>query len=261
MAYSISFNGWALDGTNGIIVDAIDFGRNEDTTPQKSAVADHGTIAEPTQGGLTIAIGGSIIGTSESDLRSKIGALLKNTRGTDRIKQGQLALYTDRHWWAQRIGNVGITPRAGSANASFSMTFFAADPYSRANSISTVVETPALSNPTVSFDFGSDFSGDAWRIPLVITTTYAWARGDLLRIYNSTVGWRFEKIIENAISSGQSLVVDGELFEVTESGSVSGPGISGTFPYLRGGTTNVLTFSGSTRFGSTSFSFYDRYLS
>jgi hypothetical protein len=259
VGYAVSFDGWDFQ-THDVIVDQLDIEFDEAADGGKAAVPDRASTPEGTMAGARITLGGTIRGTDFDDLHSRYLDLLKHTRGTDRVKKGQLAIKTGRHYWAQRVGTPRISYINGAPGASFLMQMYADDPFQRADTPTTVAELTSASDPTISVDFGSEILGDAYRIPLVVSCNALFVAGEVLRITNSTLGWTFEKVVETTIASGQTIVVDGELHEVLENGEPSGRGIAGTFPYLRGGVTNVISVAGSSRFGTITLEFVDRYL-
>lgn len=259
MAYQVQFDGWDFE-TNHVILDQLDIEFDETADPAKAAVPDRASTPETTMAGARITLGGRIQGTSYDDLHGKYLDLLKHTRGADRVKKGQLQIKSGRHYWAQRTNTPRFAYFNGAPAVSILLQMYADDPFPRSNSPTTIAEVTSASDPTISVDFGSDLLGDAYRIPLVVTSNALFAAGEVFRITNSTVGWTFEKVVETTIGGGQSIVVDGELREVLENGEPSGRGIAGTFPYLRGGVTNVISVAGSSRFGTVTLDFFDRYL-
>lgn len=260
MAYAVAFDGWDFK-SHDVIVDTLDLELEESAEPAKSAMPDRAASPEASSSGLRITLGGTISAASGSpaDLHAKYRELLAHTRGVDRLKRGQLEVYAGLHYWAQRLGTGRFSFAQGTPSLSWSLTFYADDPSSRAMSETVLVDTTSTSDPTVSVDFGTDLLGNATRIPLVLTSALPWVAGEVLRVENAIAGWRFEKVLERTIGAGEQLVVDGELHECLEGGEPAASGIAGTFPYLRGGVTNVLDFAGSDRHGAITVSFVDRY--
>ena len=260
-----TFNGVALS-TAGFISTRVSVQFRTEAKGEKALIADAGVVPEGTLGTFVIRLTGTMTAATNAAARDNWALLLKTLRGTDRVKKGRLDLHGDGyHYFCQLVDATPVDVIAGEGNTSTSLTFEADEPYRRANSLVTYSEVVSVSDPTLVLNFGSAFSGDAWRIPIVVkpTTGVAWAKNDVVRVFNSTVGWRFEHVLTQALSAGQALVLDGEVGEVLENGSPVGEGNSGGGLYIRGGVTNTITFSGTTSSrltGSWTVEFYDRFV-
>ena len=259
-----TFNGVALS-TYGFVASGCTVNLGYPGRGEKSAIVDGGASSETTLGTTRIVLQGTVQGTDDATLRTNLSSLLAALRGTDRVKYGQLDLYqTGYHYWCQMVGNLPLTVLRGTGVASVTLEFEAPDPYRRANTLVTVTEWLSYTDPVMSVDFATDFSGNAFRIPIVVKpgNSNGWAQNDRIRIYNSTVGWRFEHVLTQALSAGQNVIVDGETGEVFENGVLAQQGSSGGGLYLRGGVTNLLSFSGTTttRLANYVIEFYDRFL-
>ncbi len=259
MAYRVQFDGWDFE-TNGFIVSTLEVELEESAEPAKSSAPDAAASPETSSAGLRITVGGTVAGElgSPASLQEAHSAFLVATRGIDRLKRGQLEVYDGRHYWAQRLGTVKFSFQQGAPASNWSASFYADDPHSRGNDVSSVMGTVSDSDPTLEVQYGVDFFGNASRIPLILTSGLTWLAGEVFRVRNLTAGWIFEKVLEDDIATGEQLVIDGELHEVLERGESMPSGISGTMPYLRGGVTNVLDFTGSDRLGAIAVAFMDR---
>jgi hypothetical protein len=147
---------------------------------------------------------------------------------------------------------------------SVALTFEADEPYRRLNTITTYGELVSVSDPILVLNYGTAILGNAPRIPCAIKPPMlAFQQGDLIRVVNTTVGWRCEHTVTQNLTTSDQVVIDGETGEVTEKGIVVGEGNAGVMPYLKGGVTNQLTFSGtkaSRLVGTWNVEFWDRYL-
>lgn len=259
------FNDWAFSNAGFVDTRASVQFRTE-VKGEKALIADAGVVPEGTMGTLVIRLTGTISAATNAAARDDWSLLLKNLRGTDRVKKGRLDLHGDGyHYFCQLVDATPFEVIAGTGNLSATLVFECDEPYRRANTLVTYSEVVSVSDPVLVLNYGSAFSGDAWRIPIVIkpTTGVAWAKNDMVRVYNSTIGWRFEHVLTQALSVGQPLVLDGEVGEVLENGAPVGEGNAGGGLYIRGGVTNTLTFSGTTLSrltGSWTVELYDRFV-
>lgn len=257
------FNDWALS-TAGFVASQVELDPQYATRGEKSVIQDMGVVPEGTLGSMQIKLSGTIATSTNQAARDAWSLLLANLRGSDRIKKGRLDIYGDSHYFCQLIGVTPLRHLSGEGNVAVSLTFEADEPYRRLNAITTYSEIVSVSDPVLTLAYGSTITGNAPRIPCVIKPpTLAFAQGDLIRIFNSTVGWRFEHVVTQALTTSDQIIIDGETGEVTEKGVVVGDGNSGTAPYLKGGVSNLITFSGtklSRLVGTWTVEFWDRFL-
>lgn len=259
-----AFNGYYFDDY-GFISSEVTISSQFDTDLQRSVAADRGTASESSMGPRLIQLDGTLHGSDNADMLTKWEQLLSKLRGQDRAKKGKLDLYGNGHYFAQLSGAVPVRGLPGAGASAWSLQFAADDPYRRKDTITSL--SFALSSPgslTATISIGVDFDSTAWRVPIVIrpASTITWQKNDVFRCYNQTTGARFEHIVTQNLASGEALVVDGELAEVYEKGSLAQEGTIGQVLYLRGGVTNVLDFTGTTvaRLGTYVVEFWDRYL-
>lgn len=260
MPYAVAFDGWDFE-SHGVIVSSLSLQFEESSEPAKSAWPDHSASSEASMSGNRIVMSGTIAadGGDADDLHDKYSALLEHTRGADRSKRGELSVYSGRHYWAQRLGTPQVTFEQGSPSLSWQLTFYADDPHSRSDTRTTLAETTSSTDPNVEIAFGSDFDGNASRIPIVITSGLGWQAGEVLRVHNADAGWRCEVVVGSTLPASTNIVLDGELHEFVVAGEVQASGVAGTFPYLLGGISNTLDFSGSDRHGAVTIAFTDRW--
>jgi hypothetical protein len=260
-----SFNDWNFFTNVVCIITQAEFDYSHSTKGQKALIADGGIVPEGTMDTLHIRLNGTITGTSASDVRSKWGTLLKNLRGTDRVKKGRLNLHGDGHYFCQLVGATPVPIIEGDGNARVSLEFEADEPFRRSNSIISYSEIMSVSDPYIIVANPGTFTGDAFRIPFVLKppTTLAWTKGDVIRVQNLTVGWRFEHVLSQDLAVGKQVTLDGETMEVLEDGVPIGEGNSGGGLYLRGGVTNTIALIGTktTKLaGAWSVEFFDRFM-
>lgn len=257
------FNDWAFS-TAGFVVTSAEIDPQYATRGEKSVIADMGIVPEGTLGSMQIKLSGTIATSTNQAARDAWSLLLANLRGSDRIKKGRLDLYGDSHYYCQLVSVTPLRHLSGEGNISVSLTFEADEPYRRLNTITTYSEIVSVSDPVMNLAFASTILGNAPRIPCIIKPpTLAFAKNDVIRVFNSTVGWRFEHVVTQALTTSDQIIIDGETGEVSEKGVVVGDGNAGTAPYLKGGVSNQITFSGTTLsrlVGTWSVQFWDRYL-
>lgn len=257
------FNDWLLSNA-GFVAAQVEIDPNYSARGEKSVVQDMGIVSEGTLGTMQIKLSGTIAAATNAAARDAWSLLLANTRGTDRVKKGRLDIYGDSHYFCQLVGLTPLRHLTGEGNISVSLTFESDEPYRRLNAITTYSEIVSVSDPVMVVTFNTTLLGNAPRIPIVIKpATLAFQKNDVIRIFNSTLGWRFEHVVTQNLTTSDQIVIDGETGEVLEKGVVVGDGNAGTAPYLRGGVTNQLTFSGTTLArlsGAWSIEFWDRYL-
>lgn len=262
---NVRFNGVALS-TFGFVSTNVSLSYKNEARGEAAAISDGGVVPESMLGTLQVRVTGTLIQTTNEVARQQLGLLLKALRGTDRVKKGTIDLYGDGyHYWGQLVEPTPVSLIAGEGNASLSLVFECDEPFRRADAMVSYSEVISVSDSTMVIDYATDFDGDAWRIPIVIrpTTGIAWAQNDVIRVYNVTVGWRFQHTLTQALSVGQALVLDGEVGEVLENGTPAGEGNAGTGLYIRGGVSNTLMFSGTTSSrltGTWTVDFYDRFV-
>lgn len=259
------FNDWNFNDNAALVVNEAEFNYGHSAKGSKSILAEGGVVPEGTMDTLKIRLSGVLIGTSNTDVRAKWGAVLRNLRGTDRIKKGRLDLHGDGHYWCQLVGATPVPIIEGDGKARVSLEFEADEPFRRLNTITTYSEVVSISDPYLILVAPTTITGDAFRIPFALKppTGLTWAKGDVIRVQNLTVGWRFEHALTQALASGKQIILDGETTEVLEDGVPVGEGNSGQGLYLRGGITNTI-FLGGTKpgnlAGSWTVEFYDRFM-
>lgn len=252
------FDGYAFTDAN-FVVSELRSEASFEGRPKKAVLADAGALPEVTLSGRRILMKGRIAGTPSTTARVYLRDLMANLRGSDRTTKGQLDLYGDGHWWAQLHGRPVMQWVEGDDSVNLTLEFYAEDPFRRNNSMISVTATPG-STMDITFGASQDFLGDAPRIPLVINCGPGWSAGDVVRIHNTTAGWRFEKTVVNALSASQDLIINGERCHVTEGNEVVAEGVVCTsYPYVSGGQTNTLDFTGTTTLQSTTCEFFDRF--
>ena len=262
----VSFNGWNLQTNAGVHIGSYSLSHEKQARGQKSVGPDRGATPEITFGVTKIRLSGTIhgdpaTGNADADVRDKFGLLMKNLRGVDRIQKGKLSVHGDStHYFCQLTGSPTFQLIKGEGVASVVLEFTLDDPFRRSDSVFSEGRVVTSSNPIELITFGSDFDGDAMRIPLILNLGGGWQKGELLRVFNSTTGVRFEHVCSQNLGASQEIVIDGEEYLVTENGQKVGEGNAGQFPYLRGGITNSFDFSGSDRFGTFIFEFIDRFM-
>ncbi len=259
-------NGWSFS-TADYVVNSLTSEWVYPERPVKAKYPDGGITKERTLAGLIWRIGGSIQGsglTPNTDVRDNIALLLSKIRGTDREKKVRLDLHNDGHYYGQFIGKITAPIRRGEGQFNLSLEFHCDDPFRRADTIIAVNETPTSSDTTVQLTNGTsaDFAGNAPRIPVVLDLGGGWSASDIVRILNTTTGDRFEYIVPQTLTASESLVLDGETNEVLIGSEVVMEGVSGNFPYLRGGVNNTFDFAGTTtgQLQQYTFSFWDRFM-
>jgi hypothetical protein len=257
------FNDWAFTNV-GLVITSAELDLNYAARGDKTLVADGGVVPEGTLSTMQIRLSGKIQASTSTQARDYWSTLLQNLRGTGIVKKGRLDLYGDSHYYCQLTGAVPMAPVPSDGVVSVSLTFEADEPYRRLNAITTYSELVSTSDPILILSYGTAITGNAPRIPCVIKPpTLAFAKGDLIRIVNNTIGWRFEHIVSQALTTSDAIIIDGETGEVYEKGVIVGEGNAGVAPYLRGGVTNQITFSGSTLsrlVGTWTVEFWDRFL-
>lgn len=259
------FNDWNFNANAGLVITNAELDWEHSTKSEKSLSQEGGIAPEGTLGTLKIRLSGSMIGTSATDVRAKWGALLKNLRGVDRIKKGRLDLHGDGHYFCQLVGATPVPIIEGDGNAKVALEFEADEPFRRANTVTTYQEQLSISDPWIIVANPTTFTGDAFRIPIVLKppTGLTWTKGDLIRVQNLTVGWRFDHVLTQNLAAGKQIILDGEVGEVLEDGVSVGEGNSGQGLYLRGGVTNTIYFGGtklSNLSGMWAVEFFDRFM-
>lgn len=260
-----AFNDWNFNANTNLVTNSVEFDYAHVAKGTKTLIADGGVVPEGTLDTLKIRLGGTMIGSSAADVRSKWGALLKNLRGTDRVKKGRLDVHGDGHYWCQLVGATPVPIVEGDGKAHVTLEFEADEPYRRLNAITTYSEVVSVSDPYLIVASPTTITGDALRIPFALKppTSLSWSRGDVIRVQNLTVGWRFEHVVSQSLAVGKAITLDGETGEVIEDGVPIGEGNSGQGLYLRGGVTNTLFLGGtkvSNLAGSWSIEFWDRFM-
>lgn len=255
----VKFDGWSLV-TNANFTEArVDMGLPIRSTRSGSAQAFHGAAVQGKFEGRRITVVGTVVGSDASDANDKAQLILSQLGGVDRQRFGRLDLYGNGHYWCQLDQVPTLSPRDPSS-LSMNLQFFAPDPFRRSAALVTKSATPASPDFEITVTHGSDFDGDVPRIPLSINLGSGWQKDELVRIENTTIGWFFEHVVTQNLT-GVDLVIDGDNHEVLEGGVAVHEGTAATFPYLRGGTTNVLDFTDCDRFQSFTLEFYDRFWS
>jgi len=257
------WNGTALSSL-GFIGPSVELAPQYGGRPERSVAADGGVVSESLLGTMTIRIAGTIATTTNQEARDKYSSILALLRGGDRIKKGRLDLYGDSHYFCQLIGITPLRHISGEGNVSVALTFEADEPYHRPNAITTFDEVISASDPTIVIAFSTTLLGNAPRIPMVLKAPMmTFSAGDVVRVENTTAGWKFAHVLTQALTGSDLLVIDGETSEVLEKGVVVGEGNSGVMPYLLGGVSNNLTLAGTTAArltGTWTVEFWDRFL-
>lgn len=253
------FNGWAMSNA-GLVVNRGSMQLSYPTREQKSVEADWGVTHEVTLAGRKIKLSGTIAAATNTLALTNWSTLLKRTRGAgDRVKKGQLDIYDNGHWYAQAVGAWGFDIIPGEGKARVTMDFFADDPFRR-DGLKILTDTPTPTDPTFTVTLTTDFSGDAPRIPMVWNLGVGWQKDELVRVLNTTTNEYFEHVVSRNLGVSESLVIDGEVYEVLEGDTVAMEGTSGAFPYLRGGITNQFDFTDTDRLSiQYATTFWDRF--
>ena len=255
----IQFDGWSL-ATNADLAEArVQMSKVMRSTSGGAAQAFAGSATQARLEGLRITVSGTLAGTDQSDIRDKWSLIMEHLGGVDRNRFGRLDLYGDGHFWAQLEASPTFTP-TGPQTASVLLQFFCADPYRRSASLVTKSSTPTSPNFEISLTHGSDFSGNVPRIPIRIDLGSGWQKDELVRVQNTTVGWIFEHVVTQDLT-GLGLYIDGDRHQVLEAGEPVYEAVSGTSPWIVGGTANTLDFTDSDRIQSFQIEFYDRFWS
>jgi len=255
----IKFDGWSL-ATNADLAEArVQMSKVLRSSSGGGVQAFAGAATQARLEGLRITVSGTLVGTSQSDLRDKWSLILEHLGGVDRDRFGRLDLYGDGHFWAQLEASPTFTP-IGPEMASVLMQFFCPDPFRRSASLVTKSGTPTSPDFELSLTHGADFNGNVPRIPIRIDLGSGWQKDELVRIESTTVGWIFEHVVTQDLT-GLGLYIDGDRHQVLEAGEPVHEAVSGAFPWIVGGAANTLDFTDCDRFQSFQIEFYDRFWS
>ncbi|QDP46569.1 MAG: putative tail protein [Prokaryotic dsDNA virus sp.] len=245
MSWTVIYDGNTLDNSIGCAIDKI---KDSPMVKLKESplLSDGSAIEQYTKGGRRISMSGTIIGTSTSNLDSRVSNVIESFSNPS----GGLLKLSDREIYAYpKLGSLELIKGSSNLAMQFGVDFFTESPYWRATA--TTTETISLSSSSTNATTSAiTYNGTAPVRPIIKIQQHTSASGardpltlsvgnvtldspEYIRISNAALGNTTDKIVLD--STDESVYLEND----TSSSTKPPKRIDGAFFRLQNGSNTI----------------------